>query len=146
VGRYATRRDGARCLVDSFLRDVLTWGRSRTTNDTLAYLHEQYGWTKATEADLEANWPTGKTHEQSKHRQYLNREMARMTLLDKLVLYFDLKFIRDGLDNNEISNRQQALVKLLPTSYQDEFEITAKVEKLVQERYYSKGKKKEVAA
>jgi ParB/RepB/Spo0J family partition protein len=140
--------DGAIAMVDFFLREQLLWGRSRTTNDTLAYLHEQYSWEKATEADLNATWGShgARTYEESPHRQYLDREMARMTLLDKLTLYFDLKFIRDGLENAEISNRQNALVKLLPLGYRDEFDITTKAEKLVQERYYSKGKKKEATA
>jgi hypothetical protein len=127
----------------------LEFGKSRTPNAMLDHLQAKYGWDKPTQADLNTTtgtptWIEGDLN--TAHRAYVMRQLAKMTLVaDKIILYFDIKF-RSGLEQSEVLAAQDTFIKRLPSSYQEEFNVTAKATKLVEERYYSKGKKQEVAA
>jgi ParB-like chromosome segregation protein Spo0J len=142
---------GIHALLNHFIKHRLEYGRSRTPNAMLEYLQVQYGWEAPTEADLNTQtnptqtWIDGDLN--TPHRAYLVRQLAKMPLVaDKILLYFDLKF-RNGLEQSEVLQVQDTLIKRLPLSLQDEFNVTAKATQLVEERFYQKkGKKQEVTA
>jgi ParB/RepB/Spo0J family partition protein len=136
-------QQAAHALLDHWLRRSFTFGRTRTPNDLLAYLVQQYGWEEPTGTDLDNSWQSLGLNG---HDKYINRQLAAMSsVLDKVGLFFDLK-IRDGLEQSEVCAGQYNLVQSLPKSYQSAFDITAEAEQAVQQRYYSKGKKQEATA
>ncbi|MDB5268028.1 MAG: ParB family protein [Hymenobacter sp.] len=129
----------ANALINSFLESAFLYGYSRTPKSTLEYLHQQYGWPEATGADLDNQYRSGEKI--TPHQEYLQRQLRTMSVVDKVVLYFDLKF-RSGLEQSEVLQVQQRYVKVLPLDYRDEFDVAQRAEQLVEEQYYSKGPRK----
>lgn len=127
-------------LLDHWLKRSLTFGKTRTPNDMLSHLVACYGWQEPTEAELVSTWSD---KGDSPHYVYLNRQLTAMSdVLEKVALFFDLK-MREGLEQTEYTGTQATLVKALPSDYQLAFEVAEQAEQAVEERYYSKGKKKE---
>jgi ParB/RepB/Spo0J family partition protein len=134
----------AHSVLERFLVEKLTYGHSVVPKEMLDYLATNYSWVRPTADNLKNAWAERDEQTQrTPHYQYLYDQLERMTVRNKLHLWFALHF-RSNLAGG-YSSTQTALAKHIGTGYgYDTLEADAK--KLVQERYYSKGKKQEATA
>ncbi|MGI4862405.1 MAG: ParB/RepB/Spo0J family partition protein [Janthinobacterium lividum] len=136
----------ANALLDHFLDHALTWGYSRIPSDTLDYLVAAHGWAAPTEQDLNGSYISA--DKPSGHRQYIRRQLdAIPSVLAKVVLYFDLKKFRNGLEQKEPTHAQRTLLAALPKEMQKSLSLDERAAAAVEERFYTKkGKKQEATA
>jgi ParB/RepB/Spo0J family partition protein len=78
----------ARQLLVHFTARAITYGVSKATEATLAYLVEQYGFDKPTGTDLDVQY---RSDGPTRHEQYLRQQLARLDASQLVVLFFDLK-------------------------------------------------------
>jgi ParB/RepB/Spo0J family partition protein len=131
-------------VLERFLVDKMLYSHSVVSKDMLDYLCTSYNWARPSENELNNKYADrDEVSGRTPHYQYLYDQLERMTVRSKLDLWFALHF-RSNLVGG-YSSTQTGLAKHIGTGYgYDDLEAEAK--KLVEERYYSKGKKQEPTA
>ncbi len=104
----------------------------------LEYLRVNWGW-EPTDEQSDTGWNKRNEQGRTPWAHYVLSKVAELTLSQKVYLYFTLK-VRHRMDH-EYEDLQFSIASL--AGIYDE--VAAEAEKSVQQRYYSKGKKQEVA-